>query len=251
MDTINCTKCGRELAASAKFCSSCGSQMGAAPGASDSSFSASTSGDSSSSFGTGDSASSFGGSSSSSGAGDSYGQSKGNSQGSGYGYGAGYGQSFGYGALPEGYIIAPKSERFLAYIIDAVLMIPFSIGAGIISNIMAFALSMIGARFILISFLSSIISLGGIVLYYVIIQVPKWKLSTSFGKSRLGLKCMDKHSKSSVPFNTMCLREIIGKMISAFVFMLGYIWILIDKDSQGWHDKMFSTIVVKEKIRLY
>lgn len=36
----------------------------------------------------------------------------------------------------------------------------------------------------------------------------------------------------------------LGIQISAWVFCLGFLWILIDKDKQGWHDKIADTYVV-------
>ena len=39
----------------------------------------------------------------------------------------------------------------------------------------------------------------------------------------------------------------IGMSISGAVFYLGYLWILIDKNNQGWHDKIADTYVVKVK----
>jgi uncharacterized RDD family membrane protein YckC len=37
----------------------------------------------------------------------------------------------------------------------------------------------------------------------------------------------------------------LGMEISGMVLLLGYIWILIDKKKQGWHDKIAGTYVVK------
>jgi uncharacterized RDD family membrane protein YckC len=37
----------------------------------------------------------------------------------------------------------------------------------------------------------------------------------------------------------------VGMEISGMVLLLGYIWILIDKKRQGWHDKIAGTYVVK------
>jgi uncharacterized RDD family membrane protein YckC len=37
----------------------------------------------------------------------------------------------------------------------------------------------------------------------------------------------------------------VGMEISGIVLLLGYIWILIDKKRQGWHDKIAGTYVVK------
>jgi len=36
-----------------------------------------------------------------------------------------------------------------------------------------------------------------------------------------------------------------GMEISGVVLFLGYLWILIDKKKQGWHDKIAGTYVVK------
>ncbi len=34
-------------------------------------------------------------------------------------------------------------------------------------------------------------------------------------------------------------------IITAVVILPGYVWILIDKKKQGWHDKIAGTYVVK------
>ncbi|MBI1801349.1 MAG: RDD family protein [Chloroflexi bacterium] len=36
----------------------------------------------------------------------------------------------------------------------------------------------------------------------------------------------------------------VGEAVSALACLLGYFWILIDKDRQGWHDKIAGTYVV-------
>jgi len=43
----------------------------------------------------------------------------------------------------------------------------------------------------------------------------------------------------------MLFREWIGKWISALVFLAGFLWIILDKENQGWHDKLASTYVVE------
>jgi len=37
----------------------------------------------------------------------------------------------------------------------------------------------------------------------------------------------------------------VGMEISGMILFLGYLWILIDKRKQGWHDKIAGTYVVK------
>ena len=39
--------------------------------------------------------------------------------------------------------------------------------------------------------------------------------------------------------------RLFGYFVSAFVFYLGFVWILVDKRRRGWHDMMAGTIVVQ------
>ncbi len=65
---------------------------------------------------------------------------------------------------------------------------------------------------------------------------------TTPGKRTLGLWVI-KEDGSSAGFFRMLGRETIGKWLSALVLLMGYIWILIDKDRQGWHDKLVGSYV--------
>jgi uncharacterized RDD family membrane protein YckC len=47
----------------------------------------------------------------------------------------------------------------------------------------------------------------------------------------------------SVSFWRAVVRTV-GFFLSAFVFFLGFLWILIDNRRQGWHDKMAGTCVI-------
>jgi uncharacterized RDD family membrane protein YckC len=64
------------------------------------------------------------------------------------------------------------------------------------------------------------------------------------GKWTLGTQVVKRDGRPA-DFLTMFVREAFGKPISGLVFMLGWIWILIDKDRQGWHDKLVGTYVVR------
>ena len=39
----------------------------------------------------------------------------------------------------------------------------------------------------------------------------------------------------------------VGMEISGMIFLLGYLWILIDKNKQGWHDKIAGTVVIRDR----
>lgn len=89
---------------------------------------------------------------------------------------------------------------------------------------------------------------GGGVMILLLLGYAAWALmlfsrGTTPGKNLLGMRVI-KESGESAGFGTMLFREWIGKIISAFVFGIGFLWILLDKERQGWHDKLASTYVV-------
>lgn len=68
---------------------------------------------------------------------------------------------------------------------------------------------------------------------------------TTIGKRLLKMWVV-KEDGSSAGFLRMLIRELLGKpLISGFFFGLGYLWIILDKERQGWHDKFVSTYVVE------
>lgn len=79
---------------------------------------------------------------------------------------------------------------------------------------------------------------------YVAWAITLFANGTTPGKKLLGLRVV-RESGESAGFGTMLLREWIGKAISGLIFSLGYLWILFDRDRQGWHDKLVSTYVVR------
>jgi uncharacterized RDD family membrane protein YckC len=47
----------------------------------------------------------------------------------------------------------------------------------------------------------------------------------------------------NVPFWRACLR-VLAYVLSAIVFFLGFLWVLVDDQRQAWHDKIARTYVV-------
>jgi len=92
-------------------------------------------------------------------------------------------------------------------------------------------------------------STGIVVGFIVMLTFPVFAIilfarGTTPGKRLLGMWVI-KEDGSRSGFLTMLLREIVGKFVSGLVFALGFVWILIDDDNQGWHDKLMSTYVVR------
>ena len=99
--------------------------------------------------------------------------------------------------------------------------------------------------FVLEFLVYGIISLIGLVIGGAIFALVLFARGTTPGKMLLGLH-VTKENGERAGFFTMLFREVIGKfIISSIVFGLGFLWIVLDKENQGWHDKLMSTYVVQ------
>jgi uncharacterized RDD family membrane protein YckC len=86
--------------------------------------------------------------------------------------------------------------------------------------------------------------MSGLLLAYVFVALRLFARGTTTGKKLLGMYVI-KETGQPAGFGTMLFREWIGKVISGAVLLLGYLWILLDKDRQGWLDKLASTYVIE------
>jgi|GEM_PF-982241 len=82
---------------------------------------------------------------------------------------------------------------------------------------------------------------------YMAVQLIFFSKSKTMGKAALGLQVISAEDGKPIGFWKMILREWIVKRASAYVFYLGFIWILIDDKNRGWHDKILDTYVVDLK----
>ena len=81
-----------------------------------------------------------------------------------------------------------------------------------------------------------------LILAYIVWALMLFARGTTPGKNLLGMSGI-KEDGTAADFGTMLIREWIGKWISGLILALGFLWILFDKDNQGWHDKLMSTYV--------
>lgn len=63
------------------------------------------------------------------------------------------------------------------------------------------------------------------------------------GKRALGIRVVDFGTGGPVGYGRAVIRYL-GRIVSGFVFALGYLWMLWDDQKQTWHDKMATTVVV-------
>ena len=134
---------------------------------------------------------------------------------------------------PEGMTalqIASAGQRFGAFLVDFVI----SIIVGIAGFLIGSTIGIDG---------QAMNSVFGIIYWIIVLGLVATR-GQSPGKMAIGIKIV-KTDGSDISIGTTLLREIIGKIVSAIILLLGYIWILFDGQRQGWHDKIASTYVVK------
>jgi uncharacterized RDD family membrane protein YckC len=65
----------------------------------------------------------------------------------------------------------------------------------------------------------------------------------TLGKKACGIRVIDLRVGGPIGPGRAFIRWI-GRFVSLFVFGLGYLWMLWDKEKQTWHDKMATAVVV-------
>jgi len=130
-------------------------------------------------------------------------------------------------------------SRLLSYVIDNIILYIISI---LIEILLFFQLAMP---------IPIVPAIGEHILSTIAMFIGVIYFTFFFGKGATpGMRIMNleliKESGVSPTYLTGFVRYI-GMLVSAFVFFLGYIWILIDGSNQGWHDKLAGTYIVKEK----
>lgn len=65
----------------------------------------------------------------------------------------------------------------------------------------------------------------------------------TLGKRAVGIRVIDYRTGGPIGFGRAVLRYF-ARIISALPCLLGYFWMLWDKERQTWHDKLISDVVV-------
>lgn len=134
--------------------------------------------------------------------------------------------------------LASIGARFVSYIADNLILVVFRI---VINSILYFILpeySYEPIAFTTTNLLFFIIDMSYFIYFFgkgqtIGMMMAKIKLCRTDGTYPIGYK------KGAIRW--------IGVGISFSVLCLGFLWILIDKNRQGWHDKMAGTYVVAEQ----
>jgi uncharacterized RDD family membrane protein YckC len=132
-----------------------------------------------------------------------------------------------------GKLASPK-RRLAASILDSVFQ-----DGGLIGSVLGPLLIGTGAAHGIVALLSMVY--WGLTLYL-------WSKGTTPAKRALDMEVVREDGEPA-GFLRMAFRETIGKAISWGVLGLGILSVAVDRDHQGWHDKMVGTYVVKDDER--
>lgn len=115
-------------------------------------------------------------------------------------------------------------QRLGAYLIDVVLIV-------IVALVLYLVLKVVGY------FIAIALSIA----YFIYFEGSA--SGQTLGKRALGIRVVDYASGGPLGYGKAFLRYI-GRIASGAICYLGYLWIIWDKEKQGWHDKIANTVVV-------
>lgn len=141
-----------------------------------------------------------------------------------------------------GVAFAGHPGRFIAYLIDGFIL-------GIFATAVWFAIALVGALLGQVSEgLAGLVFVVGFIAIAVVSLgwFPYWwsKSGQTPGLKMMHLKVVRTDTGLPLSMGGGFLR-LFGYWVSAFLFYLGFIWILIDDKRQGWHDKIANTYVIE------
>lgn len=139
------------------------------------------------------------------------------------------------GQAGDSYRFAGFLFRLIGYIIDTILI---TLLALVIAFGSAIIWSLENEAVLEVAYTAS----GLITLVYVI---AFWAMAGGTpGKLMLGMRIVGPDgSVNGIGWGRAILR-LFASLLSAIPCYLGYVWIIIDRDKQGWHDKIARTWVV-------
>jgi uncharacterized RDD family membrane protein YckC len=120
---------------------------------------------------------------------------------------------------------ASFGRRLVAYLLDAILI-------GIVNGILVAVLE---------PALGYAIGIALGLAYFAYLEGgPKGQ---TLGKMALGIRVVDFSTGGPIGYGRGAVRYL-GRILSGIACLLGYLWMLWDKEKQTWHDKIATTVVV-------
>ncbi len=135
--------------------------------------------------------------------------------------------------------IASVGDRLLGWLVDVAITVVVFIIVLLLTGILGGIIN---------ETLGTVVMLLGLAAWVIFLWAMVAKTGQTPGKKVMNTKVVKADApdlSGGIGFGSVILREIIGKFLSSFFFMLGYLWIIFDGKNQGFHDKIASTVVIK------
>ena len=138
--------------------------------------------------------------------------------------------------------VAGFVTRLMAYVLDIVILVALiALGGWIFLLVDDFIQNFFGEGVEVVSL--NVIFVALVPILMISYYVGFWSLTgRTPGKWVLGLRVVGPDGEP--PRLGRSFIRLLGYAISALVLWLGYLWVLVDEDRQGWHDHMARTWVV-------
>ena len=132
-------------------------------------------------------------------------------------------------ASPSGMVKHPANFglRLVAHLIDAVILFLITRISFDLVSIVSFTLA----------------SIAGVVVLFWYWAEFEGARGQTLGKKAVKIRTVGRGTLEPIGW-WLALGRFVGKFISGFVFLIGYLWMLWDDDQQTWHDKMVNSEVV-------
>ena len=136
-------------------------------------------------------------------------------------------------AAQSGFEPAGNNARVIAFIIDGLI-------AGVFGKILSVALfAPLKLHPLLVLLINPFIVTS---LYWVGLTL---QFGATPGKKLMGLRIVRADHDLDIGVGQMFFREIVGRIVSALPFCLGYVWVIFDKaERKTFHDRLAKTRVV-------
>jgi uncharacterized RDD family membrane protein YckC len=138
---------------------------------------------------------------------------------------------------------AHPAWRFLAWLIDWQLGLIIGLALGLV-------VAQAGTIMALLNNALAVVLWGVIIfplIWPVILGLLTSRLGGGPGKIVCGLAIVDRQGKY-LSFWLALFRTYVGYLVSGLLVWLGFVWILVDKERQAWHDKVCgSWVIVRSK----
>jgi uncharacterized RDD family membrane protein YckC len=136
--------------------------------------------------------------------------------------------------------LADPSSRVVAYIIDWIILIVIISVVDVVVSLLLGLVNLTntntGNTFLLL------VNIAIQAYYYIYFLVGKDGQTP--GKRMTNIRIVRKDGQPLTGSDAV-LRNIIGYFLCGLTFMIGFLWVMVDKDRQGLHDKIANTLVVK------